>query len=178
MSCGSFQLVSGSPAGARAPVRILGLPYPVLSAGGGGLMVYADDGSALASDGWTAYSATVSFIAGVGVPVLAPSLIEWLTPTRSTLIAATVRDPSDPLYPGQTELFAPLRPSATALHPVTGGWLLVGTPTTGHTEPSWLTVAPPALISGSYGPHGASSSRSRPKTAGSATSTAIALTPV
>lgn len=147
---GSFSLVSGRPAGAVTPIRLAAISSPFNAAddAGGGFNLYADDGRGGSGSHWTIYPAMA------GVPMTTPSLVEWTTPASTTLLAAAAHSIDDPFgFSGQVELFAP-PPSGTAVGAHAGAWHPVGAPTTGHPGDDWLTNSTPALIAGSYGPHG------------------------
>jgi hypothetical protein len=151
MRTGGFALVSGGPAGEVLPVRLAALPNPYYAddAVSGGFLLYADDGSALSSGGWRIYTGRE------GVSLSSLCLVEWVRPTAATLLAAAAHTVDDVDFNGHVTLFAPA-PGATATGAHYGyrPWQPIASPTSGHTDDSWLTESSPGLAAGSYGPHG------------------------
>ena len=147
---GSFSLVSAAGGGGISPIRLVALcaPFNDDLETGGGFQIYADDGRGGAGSDWTIYPGVT------GVPMTTPRLVEWAMPSGSTLLAATSRAVDDPSgFNGQVVLFGPA-PGDRAVGTHTDRWLGVGSPTTGHADDTWLTESSPALVTGSYGPHG------------------------
>ncbi len=140
MHTGAFCLISATPAGALTPIRTASIPYPYDDdhETGGGFILYAQDGGGGSSE-WRPYTATT------GAPINAPATVEWVTPSRSTLMTAASRAVDDPAgRNGQVELQAPIGGN-TAVGAVTGPWISVGAPNTGHADDSWLTESSPAI---------------------------------
>ena len=143
---GGFALVSGTPAGVPAPIRCAAIP------GRGGILEFFAQNLGTASDEFTGYELAEGSLGP-------PCVIEWTAPAPQSLLLAATYTP-DAERNGEVWLFAPMA-GEHAASPGASFWTAVGTPNASAERPGadasddrWLTETAPAMVPGTFGPHG------------------------